>query len=126
MQQMKEHGKNPQDQTNEEEMGSLPGKELIAMTLKMIQNLRNKMEAQMNQMKAQIEKIQEMFKKGLEKIKNRQPALNNTIAEIKNTLEGHNRITEAEKWISELAGRMVETTEAKQNKENNERKWKQS
>ena len=83
------------------------------------------MEAQMNQMKAQIEKIQEMFKKGLEKIKNRQPALN-TIAEIKNTLEGHNRITEAEKWISELAGRMVETTEAKQNKENNERKWKQS
>ena len=38
---MKEHGKNPQDQTNEEEMGSVPGKELILITLNMIQNLRN-------------------------------------------------------------------------------------
>ena len=47
MQQMKEHGKNPQDQTNEEEMGSLPGQEFIVMTFNMIQNLRNKMEAQM-------------------------------------------------------------------------------
>ena len=63
-----------------------------------------------------------MFKKDLEKIKNRQPAVNNTITEIKNTLEGPNRITEAEKWISELDDRMVETTKAKQNKENNERK----
>ena len=80
---MKEHGKNPQDQTNEEEMGSLPGQEFIVMTFNMIQNLRNKMEAQMKWMKAQIEKIQEMFRKDLEKLKNRQPAMNNTIMEIK-------------------------------------------
>ena len=42
---MKEHGKNPQDQTNKEEMGSLPEKEFRVMIVKMIQNLRNKMEA---------------------------------------------------------------------------------
>ena len=43
--QMKEHGKNPQDQINEEKMGSLPEKEFRVMIVKMIQNLRNKMEA---------------------------------------------------------------------------------
>ena len=53
MQQMKEHGKNPQYQTNEEEIGNVPEKEL---------DLGNKMEAQ-------IEKIQEMFNKNLEEIK---------------------------------------------------------
>ena len=42
---MKEHGKNPQDQTNKEEMGSLPEKEFRVMIVKMIQHLRNKMEA---------------------------------------------------------------------------------
>ena len=42
---MKEHGKNPQDQTNEEEIGSLPEKEFRVTIVKMIQNLRNKMEA---------------------------------------------------------------------------------
>ena len=38
-QQMKEQGKNPPDQTNEEEIGSLPEKELRVMIVKMIQNL---------------------------------------------------------------------------------------
>ena len=33
-QQMKEQGKNPPDQTNEEEIGSLPEKEFRAMTVK--------------------------------------------------------------------------------------------
>ena len=42
---MKEHGKKPQDQTNEEEIGSLPEKEFRVMIVKLIQNLRNKMEA---------------------------------------------------------------------------------
>ena len=48
---MKEQGKNPPDQTNEEEIGSLPEKEFRVMTVKMIQNLGNGME-----------KIQEMTK----------------------------------------------------------------
>ena len=51
-QQMKEQGKNPPNQTNEEETGSLPEKEFRVMIVNMIQNLGNRME-----------KIQEMFNK---------------------------------------------------------------
>ena len=56
MSQMKEQGKNLQDQINEEEIGNLPEKEIRVMIVKMIQNLGNRMEAQ-------IEKIQERFDK---------------------------------------------------------------
>ena len=41
---MKEQGKNPPDQTNEEEIGNLPEKEFRVMMVKMIQNLENRME----------------------------------------------------------------------------------
>ena len=44
MLQMKEQVKNPQDQINEEEIGKLPEKEFRVMIVKMIQNLRNRME----------------------------------------------------------------------------------
>ena len=39
MKQMKEQGKNPPNQTNEEEILSLPEKEFRVMIVKMIQNL---------------------------------------------------------------------------------------
>ena len=52
---MKKQGKNPQDHTNEEEIGSLPEKEFRVMVVKMIQNLRNR-----------IDKMQETFNKDLE------------------------------------------------------------
>ena len=55
---MKEQGKNPPDQTNEEEVGSLLENELRVMIVKMIQYLGNRME-----------KIQEMFNKGLKELK---------------------------------------------------------
>ena len=58
---MKEQGKNQQDQINEDEISNLPEKKLRAMIVKMIQNLRNRME-----------KIQETFKKDLEEIKSKQ------------------------------------------------------
>ena len=88
---MKEQGKILQDQINEEEIiGKLPEKEFRVMTVKMIQNLRNRMEAW-------IEEIQEMFNRDLEEQKNKQTKMNNTITEMKNTPEGiNNRITEAE------------------------------
>ena len=60
MQQVKEQGKNPPDQTNEEEIGSLPEHEIRVMIVKMIQNLRRKME-----------KLQEMFNKELEELKSK-------------------------------------------------------
>ena len=58
---MKEQNKNPPDQTNEEEIISLPEKQLRVMIVEMIQNLRNRME-----------KIQETFNKDLEGLKSKQ------------------------------------------------------
>ena len=43
--QIKEQGTNLEDQINEEEIGNLPEKEFRVMIVKMIQNIRNKMEA---------------------------------------------------------------------------------
>ena len=68
---MKEQGKYPPDLTYEEEIGSLPEKEVRIMIVKMIQNLGNRME-----------KIQETFKKDLEELKKKQIIMNNTINEI--------------------------------------------
>ena len=97
MQQMKQQVKSPPDQTNEEEIGSLPEKEFRVMIVKMIQNLGNRME-----------KIQETFNKDLEEIKSKQTMMNNTINEIGNSLEGTNsRITEAEEQISDLEDKIV-------------------
>ena len=70
-QQMKEQGKNPPDQTNEEEIGRLPEKEFRVMIVKTIQNLGNR-----------LEKIQETFNKHLEEPKSKQTMMNNTINEI--------------------------------------------
>ena len=104
---MKELGKNPPDQTNEEEIGSVPEKEFRVMIVKMIQNLGNRME-----------KIQETFNKDLEELKSKQKMMNNRINEIKNSLEGiSSRITEAEEKISDLEDKIVEITTAEQNKE---------
>ena len=65
---MKEQGKNPTDQTNEEEIGSLPEKEFRVMIEKMIQNLGNRME-----------EIQETFNKDLQELKSKEAMMNNTI-----------------------------------------------
>ena len=77
------------------------------MRLKMIQNLGNRME-----------KIRETFNKDLEELKSKQIMMNNPINEIKNSLEGINsRITDAEKWISDVEDKIVEITTAERNKE---------
>ena len=103
---MKEQGKNTPDQTNEEEISSLPEKE-FRMTVKMIQNLGNRME-----------KIQETFNKDQEELKSKQTIMNNTINEIKNSLEGmSSRITEGEEQISDLEDKIVDITTTEQNKD---------
>ena len=105
-QQMKKQGKNPPDQTNEEEIGSLPEKEFRIIIVKMIQNLGSKME-----------KIQETFNKELE-LKSKQTMRNDTINEIKSALEGINsRRIEAEERISDLEHKIVEIITSEQNKE---------
>ena len=68
---MKEQGKNTPDQTNEEEIGSLPENEFRVMIVKMIQNLGNRME-----------KKQETFNEDLEQLKSKQTLMNNTINKI--------------------------------------------
>ena len=68
---MKDKGKNPQHQTNEEEIGSLLEKQFRLMIVKMTQNLGNTMQ-----------KIQETFYNDLEELKNKQTMMNNTINEI--------------------------------------------
>ena len=84
-QQIKEQDKNQQDQTNEEEIGSLPEKEFREMIVNMIQNPGNRME-----------KIKETFNEDLEELKSKQTMMNNTINKIKNSLKGiSSRITEA-------------------------------
>ena len=75
--QKKELGKNPTNQTNEEEIGSLSEKECRVMIVKIIHNLGNRME-----------KTEETFNKDLEELKSKQTMMNNTINEIKNSLEG--------------------------------------
>ena len=109
MLQMKEQDKNLQEQLNEEEKGNLPEKEFRVMLVKMIQDLGKRMEAK-------IKKIQKNVLKKPRRTKE-QTEMNNTIIKM-NTLEGINsRITEAEEWISELKGRMVEISAVEQNKE---------
>ena len=68
---MKKQYKNPPDQTNEEEIGSLSEKEFRIVLVKMIQNCGNRME-----------KIQETFNKDLEELKSKQTVMNNAINEI--------------------------------------------
>ena len=105
--QMKEQGKNPPEQTNEQEVGSLPEKEFRVMVVKMIKNLGNRME-----------NIQEKFNKDLEELKSKQTMMNKTINWIKNSPEGINsRITEAQKRISDLEDKIVEIINKEQNKE---------
>ena len=105
---MKEQGKNPPDQTNEEEIGNPPEKEFREIIVKMIPNLGNRME-----------KIKETFNKDLEAKESKQTMKNNTINEIKNSLEGINsRIIEAKEHISVLEDKIVAITTAEQNKQN--------
>jgi len=116
IQQVKEHDKNPPNQTKEEVIGSLPEQEFRIMIVKMIQNLENNME--LYRLETRIEQMQGMFNKDLEEIKKRQSIVNNTITEMKNTLEGTNsRITEAEERISEVKDRTLEINEAEGKKE---------
>ena len=64
MYQMKEKDKPPEKQLNEVEIGNIPEKEFRIMIVKMIQDLRKRMEAK-------IEKMQEIFNKDLEELKDK-------------------------------------------------------
>ena len=66
------------------------------MIVKVIQDLRERMEAR-------IKKTCGMFNKYLKELKNKLTEMNNTITERKNRLQRINsRLTEAEEWINDL------------------------
>ena len=112
--QMKEQDKTPEEELSDMEIGNLPTKELRVMIIKMIKELRRRMDAQ-------SEKL-EVFNKELENIKNNQTELKNTITEMKNTLEGINsRVSEMEELISEVEDRVVEITATEEKKKKNEK-----
>ena len=67
MYQMKKQDKTPEKQLHEVEIRNFPEKEFRIMIVKMIQDLRKRMEAK-------IEMIQEMFNKGVEELKNKNRA----------------------------------------------------
>ena len=85
IQQVKEHYKCPPNHTKEEEIGSLPEKEFRIMTVKMIQNLENKMKLQINSLEKRIEMMQEMFNKNIEEIKKSQTIMSNAITDKKHS-----------------------------------------
>ena len=104
--QMKEQTRNTKAYINEEGIGKLPEKEFRIMIVKMLKNLKNKME-----------KMQDSINKDLEELKKKHTETNNTSTEIKNTVERiKSRISEAEEQISELEDKMVEITSEEQNK----------
>ena len=78
---MKEQDKTPEE-LSDMEIGNLPKKEFRVMIVKMIKELRWRMDAR-------NEKL-EVFNKELENIKKNKTEVKNTITEIKNTLEGVN------------------------------------
>lgn len=73
--QKKEQDKSPQKQPNEE-TGNLPEKEFRVMTVKIIQDLRKRMETQ-------NKKLQEMFNQELEDLKTKQTKINTRISKRK-------------------------------------------
>ena len=114
--QEKEQDKNTLEQLTEVEISNLPEKELRLMIVKMIQDLRKRIEIQ-------NENLQEMFNEDLEDRKNKPTELNKIKLKYKICLEGTNsRLNEAEERISELDYSIVEITIVEQN----EKKWAQS
>ena len=106
-QQKKQQGQKAPDLTNEEEIGSLPGKEFRIMIGKTIQHLRNRRE-----------KIQETFHKGRQELKSKQTMMKNKINENNYSLAWiTSTITEAEERLSGLQDKLVPINAAGQNKE---------
>ena len=79
-------------------MVNLPEKEYRIIIVKMIQDIRKRME-----------KMQDRFTKDLEELKNKQKEMNNTLERM------NSRKTEAEDWIRKLEDNMVEITAAREN-----------
>ena len=88
------------------------------MIVKMIQDLRKRIEAETEKIQKKFNKREDLkFNKRARRFKMQL----NIIIEMKNTLEGvKSRIKKAEKWIRELEDRIVEMTVMQDNKKKEE------
>ena len=59
----------PKKKKKEEDIENIPDKKFQIMTVKMIQNLENKMELQIDSLETRVRKMQERFNNDLEEIK---------------------------------------------------------
>ena len=80
MSKIKKQDKTLEEQLSEVEISNLHEKDFRIMIVRMIQDLRKKLEAKIN-------KLQEYFNKEIEDLKNKQAEIYNTITEMKNSLE---------------------------------------
>ena len=91
------------------EISNIPSKELKVMIIKMLTDLRRRMDEH-----------SENYNKELENIRKNPSELKNTINEMKNILEEINsRLDDTEEQISNLKDRVVEITQAEQKREKN-------
>ena len=109
---MKEQNKSPEEELSEVEISSLSDKEFKVMIIMMLKKLGRRMYEHSEQ--------SVVSNKELENVKKNQTQLKNIIIiiEIKNTLEGiNNSLDDTEGQISKLEDRVVEISQAKQEKE---------
>ena len=103
-------GQDKISELSEVELGNLLHRGYKIMIVKVFQALWGRLDEQ-------GEKLG-FFNKGLKNIKKNKTEMKNTITEMKNTLEGINsKLDNTEEWISKLENRVVEITEAEQDKE---------
>ena len=110
MLQIKERGKNPQEQLNEKKIDNLAEKEFMR-----IHESKDDSRSQ-KQMELWIEKMQEKFNKDLGELKTNRDEQDNNQNE-KCTKGIYSRTTETEEWTSNLEDRMMEISTVEQNKE---------
>ena len=80
---MRKKGKTPEIQLSDEEMLSLQEKDFRLLMLKMMQDIGNKLEAEMDN-------LQETLSKEIQDIKLNQEEMQNAITEVKNSQEAAN------------------------------------
>ena len=80
---MREKGKTPENQLNDQEILSLQEKDFRLLMLKMMQDIGNKL-------KAKMDNLQETLSKEIQDIKLNQEEMQNAITEVKNSQEAAN------------------------------------
>ena len=105
MPQMKEQKKSPEKELNEMEATKIPDSEFTTVVIRMLQNLRERMDNLSESLNKEIISI----KKHIETVTKKQSEMKSTISEMKNASERINsRLDEAEDRIRDFEDRITE------------------